>query len=510
MRLSDLDKLEGLTLRSGPTDAVLTDITDDSRRVKPGMLFIARGSNPETVRFIEDAVKHGASAVVSESFKTLNLPGAVAHYQADPVDQALAGLIAERFFGEPAGKLTLIGVTGTNGKTTITFLIQHLLKQLGIQTGLIGTIYNDDGSPDGRHVAKLTTPGAVDLSRELARMVNAGCKTVAIETSSHALEQKRVAALRFRAGVFTNLTQDHLDYHQTMPAYAEAKSILFQQLTGDGLAVVNRDDPYAEQVLADYTGRVRFTSLSPSTLGEGEQSCLADEIELRADSSRARLVGPWGDRRVTIPLVGRHNVANVLQALAVAYDFTQDMDTLFEAIATLPQVPGRLQRVKLPATDNTNPLPIPNVLVDYCHTPDALDNALSSLKPLTTGRLIVVFGCGGDRDKTKRPIMARAACRYADRIYLTSDNPRTEDPDAIIHDAIAGVPEDRNADLVVQADRAQAIRAAIMEAAPADTVLLAGKGHEDYQTLGRENIHFDDREHAQQALIHWAKQEARR
>ena len=505
MQLRTIIQAERLRHLGGPTDAKLLDITDDSRQVTSGSLFVARGSSAQVRQYIRQALERGAVAIVCEPGMVPAGADNIACYEAEIVDQSLAGTLAEKFFNEPGKRLDLIGITGTNGKTTTAMLTQYLLLSRGMQTGLIGTIYTDDGTATGRRAATLTTPGAIELSRELARMVAAGCKAVAAEVSSHALEQGRVAALNFRVGVFTNLTQDHLDYHQTMQAYAEAKAILFKQLTEDGLAVVNRDDPYAEQVLADYTGRVTRTSLSPATY-----TCVADEIELRADSSRARLVGPWGDRRVTIPLVGRHNVSNALQALAVAYELTQDSDALLESVQSLPQVPGRLERVRLPETDGKQSCDTPTILVDYSHTPDALDNALSAIKPLTPGRLIVVFGCGGDRDKTKRPFMAKAACRHADRIYLTSDNPRTEDPNAIIQDALPGVPDERNTDLVVQPDRAEAILAAVMEAKVGDTVLLAGKGHETYQTIGRDNIHFDDREHAREALVQWAEQGAQR
>ncbi len=508
MDLSELGSRLGLRHIAGPAHAEPLDITDDSRRVKPGTLFIARGSGADTASYLRHASELGATAVICESIDSLILPDTISHYQADAVDQPLAATIAEHFFGEPAKRLVLIGVTGTNGKTTTTYLIQHLLQCAGLQTGVIGTIYTDDGTPNGKRPAELTTPGAIELSRELARMADAGCRAVATEVSSHALEQRRVDALSFRAGVFTNLTQDHLDYHQTMEAYAQAKSILFQQLTSEGLAVVNLDDPHARDVLAGYSGRSLWTSMTQREGSSGEMVSFAEEIELHAGSSQARLVGPWGDRQVSIPLIGRHNVSNTLQALAVAYDLVDDSDTLIEAVQTLPQVPGRLECVQWQA-DGEDPQPdVPVVVVDYSHTPDALENALSSLKPLTPGRLIVVFGCGGDRDKTKRPMMAQAACRYGDRIYLTSDNPRTEDPDAIIQDAHAGVPDARKADLVILPDRAEAIRCCVLEAVPGDTVLLAGKGHETYQTIGHKNIHFDDREHALQALATWVEQKA--
>jgi UDP-N-acetylmuramoyl-L-alanyl-D-glutamate--2,6-diaminopimelate ligase len=515
MRLQSL--MQGLRPRhlSGPADVALADMTDDSRQVTPGSLFVSRGKSTDTQGYIGQAIERGAAALICEPIESIDVPDNIALYSHACVDQRFAGILAERFFGEPGKHLALIGVTGTNGKTTTALLIQHLLQSAGIRTGVIGTIHIDDGSAEGRRTAKLTTPGAIEFSRELARMVDAGCRAVAAEVSSHALEQGRAAALPFRTAVFTNLTQDHLDYHQSMQAYAKAKSILFTQLTNNGLAVVNRDDPYAKDVLADYTGRVLWTSMSDANAeANHDTACCASDIELHADSSTVRLTGPWGNIRVTLPLVGRHNVCNILQAVAAAYEVSGRSDALQQALETIPQVPGRLERVKLPNVTtgsevSTKEQP-PAVLVDYSHTPDALENALSALRPLTPGRLIVMFGCGGDRDKTKRPLMAQAACRHADRIYLTSDNPRTEDPNAIIKDALPGIPANRKPDLVVMPDRGEAISASVLEGVTDDTVLLAGKGHEDYQTIGHENIHFDDCEHALEALAKWAEQKAAR
>jgi len=491
MHPGDLFNQPGVKHVAGPPSPPVTDITDDSRLVRPGGLFVSRGRGTSTQSYISQAVQQGAAAVVSEPIEMPQWPDAVSQYQAATVDQRLAGLLAEAFFAHPAQRLDLIGVTGTNGKTTITLLIQHLLQASGIQAGVIGTIYTDDGTAQGRRPSKLTTPGAIEFSRELARMTAAGCKAVAIEASSHALEQGRVAVARFRSAVFTNLTQDHLDYHESMEAYADAKSVLFQQLDRDGVAVANHEDPYTPQVLSGYTGRVLTTSMKADATAA---DCFVDQIQLRPDSSRARFVGPWGEVETPIPLIGMHNVCNLLQSLAVAYELTGKLEPILEALKTLPQVPGRLERVKASAPG------LPVVLVDYAHTPDALHNVLSALRPLTAGQLIVLFGCGGDRDKTKRPLMAQAACEFGDRVYLTSDNPRTEDPEAIIRDAYAGVPDHSTRDMVILTDRAEAIRSAIQDGRQGDTVLLAGKGHEDYQTIGETDYHFDDREHAAAAL----------
>lgn len=494
-------------------DTPVLGLTDDSRRVRPGWTFIARpGIDRDGGAFIQDAVANGASAVLTGPIHPIKIPDSVCWYVAQRMDQAMTGMLAERFFGEPSKRLMLIGVTGTNGKTTTALLIQHLLRSAGVQTGVIGTVCIDDGTPGGRRPTSLTTPGAIEFSYHLSRMADVGCQAVVAEVSSHALDQGRAGALRFHTAVFTNLTQDHLDYHQTMDAYADAKSVLFKQLTDDGRAVVNADDPHAKKVLGGFTGPVLWTSLTDQTIDADGEVCRAQILKLKADASIARFRGPWGDIEVTLPLVGRHNVCNTLQAIAAAHTVTDVSPGLRETLETMPQVPGRLESVSLHRSedadtqaDHHDPEQTPAVLVDYAHTPDALENALSALRQVTTGRLIVMFGCGGDRDKTKRPIMAQTACRLADKVFLTSDNPRTEDPQAIIRDAMAGVPSEKEDSLTVIADRAQAIRASVMDAEVGDTVLLAGKGHEDYQTIGHENIHFDDREHAASALEDWVR-----
>ncbi len=511
MKLETL--IQGLALQhhAGPRDTALTDLSDDSRAVPSGSLFISRGQSDKQQFYIQQALDRGAAAVISEPVDIPHFPASIPWYQHHQIDQTLAGTLAERFFDHPAKRLSLIGITGTNGKTTTSLLIQHILQHLGIQTGVIGTIHTDDGTEAGKRTATLTTPGAIEFSRELARMANAGCKAVVAEVSSHALEQGRTAALTFRTAVFTNLTQDHLDYHQTMDAYAKAKSILFTQLAPHGHAILNYDDPHAQQILAEHPGPVWWTTLNNDTTHTSKTICQASELNLRADFSSARFLGPWGDATAKLPLVGEHNVCNTLQAIAAAHSIANLSESLREALETIPQVPGRLEKIPCPKHPDENSTPKnqpPAVIVDYAHTPDALENAMSALRPVTKGKLIVMFGCGGDRDKTKRPIMAQAACRLADIIFLTSDNPRTEDPEQIIKDAAAGIPPEKLADLTVITDRADAIQASILAGQAGDTVLLAGKGHEDYQTIGTENIHFDDREHAAKALKQWVRQKA--
>ncbi len=528
MQLQTLVDGTGLRIQRGNPALDLLDLHDDSRRVTPGSAFIARtGADGDGLPYIAAAIDAGAAVIIAPPAAAAAVPHHVALVTGDPIDQALTGRLAERFFGQPSRKLQLIGVTGTSGKTTTAFLIQHLLREAGVPTGLIGTVTIDDGAR--RRPSDLTTPGGVEFSRLLARMVDHGCRAAVAEVSSHALHQGRVAALTFAAGVLTNLTRDHLDYHGTMDAYADAKAILFDMLGDTGWAIVNADDLYAQRMVANAKAKVLWTSLRDRSwsveagewrLADGNARCRATVLDIDARGSLATFDGPWGSVEVKLPLVGKHNVANTLQAIAVANAIASGMSrVLRRALETAPQVPGRLERVgaegpggqgaKGPAaaSDPSAPGPLdplaPSVAVDYAHKADALENVLLALRPLTRGRLICVFGCGGDRDRTKRPKMAAIAARLADVVWITSDNPRTEDPQAIIRDVAAGVPAEAMRKVRLEADRAAAIRGAILAAQPEDTVLLAGKGHEDYQIIGKTKRHFDDREHAAEALAAW-------
>lgn len=538
-----LDNLPLILIR-GDGDLTVTSITDDSRRVTPGCLFVDRGGRlPGGRTYVLDAVERGAAAVIGVHGIESDWPDHVA--LATPsdganIDQALAGRVAEVFFGHPAAKLRLVGITGTNGKTTTAFILQSLLNRLGFKCGLIGTVFTDTGHPAGPEPAELTTPGAIEVHRLFARMVEQSCTAAVMETSSHALHQGRTAGLDFAAGVFTNLTGDHLDYHGTMEAYADAKAILFEQLDSEAWAIVNGGDPASDRMVRDTEARVLRTMvlpLLPPAEGRDEEGCERREPSepssnaasvrsnplskaeasatigaMTAAGSEVVFDGPWGSFEVMLPLVGRHNVCNALQAVAVAAALTDaPAKRLREVLRDCPSVPGRLERVALGHASA-----LPHVLVDYAHTHDALRNVLEALRPIVEGRLIVLVGCGGDRDKTKRPKMARVAMELADYVVITSDNPRTEDPETIIADMLVGVGdgglragEDAETNLQsrlhVIVDRAEAIRHAIAIATPADTVLLAGKGHEDYQIIGTTKQHFDDREHAAAALRQWEK-----
>ena len=408
------------------------------------------------------------------------------------LDQRVAGRLAERFFGHPAKRLKLIGVTGTNGKTTVAMLTRYLLEAAGVKCGLIGTIYIDEGSPAGHVPAELTTPGAVDLHRHFAAMVANGCAACAMEVSSHALDQGRVDGLRFDVAVFTNLTQDHLDYHGTMDAYAAAKAKLFTGLDRSATAVLNADDPASLRMVKESDARRVWTAVTVNGAppekrgrelfrveddkkdsrllfeealriepgpGEAKLELLTAEV-LQATATRCEVMlrHGLGEARLGLPLVGRHNVSNWLQAVAAAVAAGADWSDSVEVFSAMPAVPGRLEPVHVPPPDALPGAPVPAVLVDYAHTPDALENVLNALRPLTSdGRLIVVFGCGGDRDRTKRPKMAAVACALADRAVLTSDNPRTEDPQRILDEALAGVPPEHRERVAVEIDRARAI-----------------------------------------------------
>ncbi|MEM6553824.1 MAG: UDP-N-acetylmuramoyl-L-alanyl-D-glutamate--2,6-diaminopimelate ligase [Planctomycetota bacterium] len=495
--LSSLVQPLGISLPSNTLDPPIHRLTDDSRHAAPGTLFIARAQSPAVPDYIRDALAAGCPAVLSQlppdQLQTIPSPQDISPLllHAPVVDQRLAGQLAEALHGHPAQHLTLLAVTGTNGKTTVAWLAQHLLTQLQHPAGLLGTIVTDTGHPNGPQPAELTTPGAIQLTELLADMVSNQLTHAVLETSSHALHQGRTDHLPFAAAAFTNLTGDHLDYHGSMPAYADAKAILFDQLTPDAHAILNADDRHHTRMARDCQAPITLTSLQ-----DPAADYYADIHNLTPTGTDATFRTPHSTFRIKLPLVGRFNVSNALQALALVdrlHPMTADQASA--ALKAAPPVPGRLERV--PASSNA-----PTVLVDYAHTHDALDNVAAALKPLTKRNLIIVFGCGGDRDKTKRAKMADVACRYADRVVITSDNPRTEDPLAILQDIEAGVPRPSRLSGMVttEPDRAAAINLAIRDAQPGDTVLIAGKGHEDYQILGTEKIHFDDREHAAAAL----------
>jgi UDP-N-acetylmuramoyl-L-alanyl-D-glutamate--2,6-diaminopimelate ligase len=491
-------------------DVRICDITEDSRTVMPGSLFVARkGEKSDGNAFIDAALRAGAAAVLSDNPRASLPAGAKAALLTSDRLPFIVATMAERFFGNPSSRLTMIGVTGTKGKTTCAYLARQLLSVSGgARCGLIGTVCIDDGVEVAP--AQLTTPPALELSRTIARMVDAGCAACVMETSSHALDQGRAAGLAFKIGVFTNLGHDHLDYHHTTDAYAGAKARLFAMLPAaadGGVAVVNADDPWYTAMLRDCPARVvRCTMRARRAVDQPAADCSARTISESRSGTVIDVTAPFtSDRSVQLflPLLGAHNVMNALQAACVAHACGVDDRTIADTLAAAAAPPGRLEPVTAPDAPFT-------VYVDYAHTPDSLAAVLAVARRAVEaekagGRVLVVFGCGGDRDPTKRPKMGGAAAELADLLFVTSDNPRTEDPRAIIEQVVAGVPSTRRGCLRVDADRAAAITAAIAEARPGDVLLIAGKGHEDYQILpagngGTRKVHFDDREQAVAAL----------
>jgi len=479
----------GLEVPLGVPNGELSGISCDSRRIGRGTLFVGLpGTQVDGGCFWPQALQAGAvAAVISEAAAALQPPG--------PGDAVLvapepltrwAGELAAAFWSQPSRRLALIGVTGTNGKTTTTYLIEHLAVSSGRPSALFGTLVNR--WPGHSVTAQHTTAFADLLQAQLAQAVEAGAQIGAMEVSSHALDQQRVAGCHFSGAVFTNLTQDHLDYHPSMQAYFEAKARLFAEPLLAGGAVVNGDDPWGAQ-LVSRLGKACWRS----SLEDPSAELFIRDLQLGAGGVRGVLQTPAGEGAFHSPLVGRFNLMNLLQAVGALVQQGVPLAQLLEGLANFRGVPGRMERVVVGDGGGD-----PAVLVDYAHTPDGLANALAACRPFTKGRLICVFGCGGDRDRSKRPQMGAIAAQLADRVVVTSDNPRTEDPLSILNDVVAGISA--GTDLVVEVDRARAIALGIAAAEPCDLVLIAGKGHEDYQILGTTKIHFDDREEAERAL----------
>jgi UDP-N-acetylmuramoyl-L-alanyl-D-glutamate--2,6-diaminopimelate ligase len=460
--------------------AAVTDLVYDSRRAGPGALFAAvSGFQRDGRKFIEDAVRRGAAAVLAEG-PVEGCPVPV--LRVESVRRAMA-LLAARFFGDPAASMMVAGVTGTNGKTTVTYLLESVFRSAGFETGVVGTIaYRWKGHEEP---APRTTPESIDLQRMLSAMRTEGVCAVAMEVSSHALALDRALGIGFKAAVFTNLTRDHLDFHGTLGAYGEAKARLFAALRPDGVAVVNADDPASARMAAAAAGRtvsVGFDATSP------DYRILDARIEGPATHFRLEHAGEATDW--STPLWGRFNAFNAAAAAVTALELGIEPAAVREGILKMERVPGRMEGFVSKRGVR--------VVVDYAHTPDALQNVLSALRGFTAGRVIAVFGCGGDRDRGKRPEMGRIAAERSDRAFVTSDNPRTEDPDAILTDILAGVPDPSR--MTSLPDREEAIRAALDDAAPGDTVLLAGKGHEEYQEILGIRRPFNDRRTAEAHL----------
>ncbi len=463
-------------------DVDVRAVTSDSRTLQRGDLFVAvRGRRADGHSFVPAVVGQGAAAVVVEHA----LDGVAVPQLVVPDGQRALGRLIAAAAGDPASKLALVGITGTNGKTTTTFLLEHVLAAAGLVPGVVGTVsYRWPG-----HVldAPYTTPTSEMLQGALGSMAADGVTHVAMEVTSAALAMHRVSGLRFTVAAFTNLTQDHLDLHGSMEEYRKAKELLFgEYLADDGVAVIDVDDPAGgNMVWAAGARRVLRVSVD----GAADAEIRVVEYSSTVDGIRARIATPRGELAIeSRPLIGRYNVANLALVVGIAEALGIAHDVIARGIASVPGVPGRVERVVNDAGLD--------VVVDYAHTPDALDNVLRTLRPLTRRRLICVFGCGGDRDPGKRPLMGAVVARLADLAIVTSDNPRTEDPRAIIEAILPAVPQP----FYVDVDRRTAIRAAIAAATPGDIVVIAGKGHEDYQIFGTAKIHFDDREEARAAI----------
>ena len=484
MRLTELCQRAGCDAVH-VADAAVTRVTADSRRVVPGSVFVATvGEHADGHDFAGAAVKAGAVAVMGGRPGLTSFAGAPYLYVAHP--RRALGVLAHALVGDPSRSMTVIGVTGTNGKSSSVALAGHILDASGARTAVLGTLgYAIGGSVTP---APLTTPFAEDLAELFRRAREAGYTHAAMEASSHALEQERVAGIDFDVALFTNLSQDHLDYHGDMERYKRAKVLLFERIHGAGrFTVVNADDPAADAF--------RAASQAPCHTYGHAGECRPREIRIERGRTCFGVVTPWGEADIETRLLGEHNVYNVLGVIAVCAGLGVPLDTIAAALGSFESVPGRFERV-----DAGQPF---EVIVDYAHTEDALQNVLRLARSICEGRIILVFGCGGDRDKTKRPKMGGVAATLADFPIVTSDNPRTEDPERILADIEPGLVERgkvKGRDFESILDRAQAIRRGIEMARPGDLVLIAGKGHEDYQILGTERIHFDDREVAREVL----------
>ena len=477
MKLRELLKdIEITALRADP-DTEIGGVRYDSRAVQPGDLFVAvKGLKSDGHKFIPMALEKGAAAVLCQDAPEGEGPWAVT-----PDSRLALALVSAAWFGYPSKRMTMIGVTGTNGKTTSTILIKHLLEDcLGAKVGLVGTISNWIG--DEELPTERTTPESYDLQELFYKMAQAGCTYGVMEVSSHALALDRVAGVRFQAGLFTNLTQDHLDFHGTMEAYAQAKALLFAQ---SDAGAVNAGDPWSQTMLEHAKCPMRTFS------AKGQADLMAEDITLAATGVTFTAVE--GEERVSVKLgiPGAFSVENALTAMSAGRMLGVSLSDCAASISRAKGVKGRVEVVPTPEDYA--------ILIDYAHTPDALEKVLKAMREVTDGRLVALFGCGGDRDKTKRPIMGRIAAETADFCVVTSDNPRTEVPEAIIGDILAGIPA--GTAMKVIADRPSAIRWAIDNHQPGDVIVLAGKGHETYQEVNGVKRHMDEREIVAEHLL---------
>lgn len=472
MKLQEL--LDGIEIKNGYTlNPEIANVTDDSRKVRNSSAFVCiKGNKNDGHDYARRAVERGAAVVICE--RDMGIKNSII---VNDTREAYA-LMCANYYGNCHRKLKMIGVTGTNGKTTTAFIIKKILEENGYKAGVVGTVGVTIGNE--KYPADYTTPDPSVLHRYLYMMKMAGCDVCIMEASSQALVQKRLYGINFDIGVYTNLSREHLDYHKSMESYAEAKAILMQS---SDICVINADDEYAPFMKKNARNKTVTYAI------DTDADVMAEKVRLHHDGVEYELTSKSGSYDIVYNVIGKFSVYNSLAALTVGMVMNVSMKRAVKAVADMKTVRGRIEKIK-----NDRKI---NILIDFAHTPDSLENVLKTVREVYDKRLITVFGCGGDRDKTKRPIMGKIACKYSDKVFVTSDNPRTENPDSIINDIVCGL--DKNSYVRIT-DRTQAIREALVEAKPGDTVLIAGKGHEKYQIFGTEKIHYDEREIVKQIL----------
>ena len=476
MKLSELLKNVEILNSLGDADVDITGVNIDSRRIEKGHLFVAiPGTQTDGHKFIPKAIEQGAAAVLCEYFPNTRVPG-VTYIAVESTEDAV-GKVATTFYGNPTSKLKLVGVTGTNGKTTIATLLYNMFRQFGHKCGLLSTVCNyieDEAIP-----ADHTTPDPIELNKLLAQMVEAGCEYAFMECSSHAIAQKRIGGLTFAGGLFTNLTRDHLDYHKTFENYRNAKKAFFDGLPKDAFAITNADDKNGAVMVQNCKAKVK--TYSTRTMADYR----ARIIECHFEGMYLEIDG----REVGVQFIGKFNVSNLLAVYGAAVMLGKKPEDILVILSTLKSVAGRLEPIR--SAEGVT------AIVDYAHTPDALENVLNAIHEVLDGKggqVITVCGAGGNRDKGKRPLMAQEAVKQSDRVIITSDNPRFEEPQDIIDDMLAGIDQKQMKKVVSIVDRKEAIKTACMLAQKGDVILIAGKGHEDYQEIKGVKHHFDDRE----------------
>ena len=475
MKLNELLKHVEVLNALGDTEIEITGVNIDSRRIEAGHLFVAiPGTQTDGHKFIPKAIEQGAVAVLCEYFPNRREPG-VTYIAVDSTEDCV-GEVATQFYGDPSRQLKLVGVTGTNGKTTIATLLYNMFRKFGHKCGLLSTVCNY--IEDEAIAADHTTPDPIELNRLLAQMVEAGCEYAFMECSSHAIAQKRIGGLKFAGGIFTNLTRDHLDYHGTFENYRDAKKAFFDGLDKDAFAIINADDKNGAVMVQNCKAQIK--TYSTRSMADFK----AKIIECHFEGMYLEING----KEVGVQFIGKFNVSNLLAVYGTAVMLGKQPEDILLILSTLKSVSGRLEPIRSPEGYTA--------IVDYAHTPDALQNVLNAIHEVLDGKgfVITVCGAGGDRDKGKRPLMAQEAVKQSDRVIITSDNPRSEDPEDIINDMLEGLDAKQMRKVISIVDRREAIRTACMMAQKGDVVLIAGKGHEDYQEIQGVKHHFDDRE----------------